>query len=96
MAGILEALPASKRFDLVGPAKCVTALEADHTGSRLVAGGNDYMCHLFDFGGLKADGKSFRSFEVTEGHPVVAVRSLEAWWRLHLPNGHACIAKWTG
>jgi hypothetical protein len=73
MAGVLDALPASKQFDLVGPIKCVTALEVDPSGSRLVAGGNDYFCHLYDFGGLKADGKAFRSFEVTEGHPVVAV-----------------------
>lgn len=74
MADVQGSLPASKTFDLVGPAKCVTALEADPSGSRLAAGGNDYMCHLYDFGGLRADGKSFRSFEVAEGHPVVAVR----------------------
>jgi hypothetical protein len=74
MADVPNPLPASKTFDLTGPAKCVTAVEADPSGSRLAAGGNDYMCHLYDFGGLRADGKSFRSFEVTEGHPVVAVR----------------------
>jgi WD40 repeat protein len=73
MADVPNPLPASKTFDLTGPAKCVTAVEADPSGSRLAAGGNDYMCHLYDFGGLRADGKSFRSFEVTEGHPVVAV-----------------------
>ncbi|KAL4433682.1 hypothetical protein ABPG75_000123 [Micractinium tetrahymenae] len=66
-------LPVARQFDLVGHSKAVTAVEADHNGSRLVAGGNDYMVHLWDFGGLKSDGKSFRSFEVTEGHPVVAV-----------------------
>ena len=70
-------LPISKNFDLVGPGKCVTALEADSNGGRLVAGGNDYFCHLYDFGGLKTDGKSFRSFEVTEGHPVVAVSGVQ-------------------
>lgn len=69
-------LPVARQFDLVGHAKAVTALEADHNGSRLVAGGNDYMVHLWDFGGLKSDGKSFRSFEATEGHPVVAVSAL--------------------
>ncbi|KAL4854123.1 WD repeat-containing protein 70 [Chlorella vulgaris] len=69
---MVSQLPLGCSFDLLGPAKCVTALEADHAGSRLVAGGNDYMCHLYDFGGLKSDGRSFRSFEVTEGHPVVA------------------------
>lgn len=110
----MEGLPASKRFDLVGHAKAVTTLEADAAGSRLIAGGNDYMVsegggrgrcrvlmetegaagcrslrlfaanpalaaptlpvqvHVWDFGGLKADGKSFRSFEPADGYPVVA------------------------
>lgn len=73
MAGLPEGLPATKQFDLVGHGKAVVALEADAAGSRLVAGSNDYTVHLYDFGGLKADGKGFRSFEPTEGHPVVAV-----------------------
>lgn len=76
---MVSQLPLGCSFDLLGPAKCVTALEADHAGSRLVAGGNDYMCHLYDFGGLKSDGRSFRSFEVTEGHPVVAVRTSDVF-----------------
>jgi hypothetical protein len=71
----MEGLPISKNFDLVGSRKAVVAVEADYNGARLAAGGTDYMCHLYDFGGLKSDGKSFRSFEVTEGHPVVAVRT---------------------
>lgn len=69
----MEDLPIARQFDLVGATKAVVAMEADSSGSRLVAGSNDYKCHLYDFGGLKSDGKSFRSFEVTEGHPVVAV-----------------------
>lgn len=81
MAGL--GLPVSKSFDLVGATKAVVALEADHSGSRLAAGGNDYQVHLYDFGGLKSDGKSFRSFEVTEGHPVVAVSFL--WGNAHPP-----------
>ena len=71
----MEGLPISKNFDLVGSRKAVVAVEADYNGARLAAGGTDYMVHLYDFGGLKSDGKSFRSFEVTEGHPVVAVRT---------------------
>ena len=62
----------ARRFDLVGAAKVVTAVDIDATGARLVAGSTDYHCFLYDFGGLKADGKPFRSWEVTEGHPVVA------------------------
>lgn len=81
MDDLLKALPIAKNFDLVGPAKAVLALDVDHNGSRLVAGGNDYMCHMFDFGGLKADGKSFRCFAPSEGHPVLAV----SW----SPTGHA-------
>ncbi|PRW20712.1 WD repeat-containing 70 [Chlorella sorokiniana] len=69
----MEGLPASNRFDLVGAGKAVTAVDADANGARLVCGSHDYKCYLYDFGGLKADGKSFRSWEVTEGYPVVAV-----------------------
>jgi hypothetical protein len=82
----MEGLPISKNFDLVGSRKAVVAVEADYNGARLAAGGTDYMCHLYDFGGLKSDGKSFRSFEVTEGHPVVAVRTAGRTWP---PQQHA-------
>ena len=81
----MEGLPISKNFDLVGSRKAVVAVEADYNGARLAAGGTDYMCHLYDFGGLKSDGKSFRSFEVTEGHPVVAVSETG---RSALPQQH--------
>lgn len=63
----MEGLPASSRFDLVGAGKAVTAVEADANGARLVCGSHDYKCYLYDFGGLKADGKSFRSWEVRLG-----------------------------
>lgn len=63
----MEGLPASNRFDLVGAGKAVTAVEADANGARLVCGSHDYKCYLYDFGGLKADGKSFRSWEVSVG-----------------------------
>ena len=78
-ASMADDLPVARQFDLLGHGKAVVAAEADHSGSRLVAGGNDYMCHLWDFGGLKADGKSFRSFEVHDGYPVVAVSGCEGW-----------------
>lgn len=63
----MEGLPASNRFDLVGAGKAVTAVDADANGARLVCGSHDYKCYLYDFGGLKADGKSFRSWEVSVG-----------------------------
>ncbi len=66
-AAAMEGLPASNRFDLVGAGKAVTAVEADANGARLVCGSHDYKCYLYDFGGLKADGKSFRSWEVRLG-----------------------------
>lgn len=42
-------------------------MDADANGARLVCGSHDYKCYLYDFGGLKADGKSFRSWEVSVG-----------------------------
>lgn len=56
-----------------GHKKAVTAIALDNAGARLLTGGHDYMVKLFDFGGMKSDAKPFRTMEVEEGHPIVAV-----------------------
>lgn len=53
----------------------MTAIALDDSGARLLTGGHDYMLKMYDFGGMKSDAKPFRSLEVDEGHPVVAVRN---------------------
>jgi hypothetical protein len=38
-----------------------------------VTGSLDYTVRLYDFNGMKADLRAFRSLEPCEGHPVLAV-----------------------
>ena len=40
--------------------RAVTALDIDHTGSRVVTGGLDYMVRVYDFNGMKSDMRPFR------------------------------------
>ena len=67
--------PPSPR-SLAGHTKAVTALHLDASGARLLSGSHDYQLRMFDFGGMKADLRSFRSLEPAEGHPVVAVSNI--------------------
>ena len=58
-------LPVSHEVSLVnGPesthSRAVTALDIDHTGSRVVTGGLDYMVRVYDFNGMKSDMRPFR------------------------------------
>lgn len=48
----------------------VSALSIDPAGSRVVSGSYDYDCKLWDFAGMKADFRPFRSWECKEGHQV--------------------------
>ena len=48
----------------------VSALSVDPSGSRVVSGSYDYDCKLWDFGGMNASFKPFRSWECKEGHQV--------------------------
>jgi WD repeat-containing protein 70 len=66
-------LPISSEVVLEPHSKAVVALALDHSGSRLVTGSHDYTVKLFDFNGMKSDCRPFRSFEPTEGHPIVAL-----------------------
>lgn len=38
-----------------------------------MTGSLDYTVRLYDFNGMKADLRAFRSLEPCEGHPVLAV-----------------------
>lgn len=66
-------LPISSEVILEPHSKAVVAVALDHSGSRLLTGSHDYTVKLFDFNGMKSDCRPFRSFEPTEGHPVVAL-----------------------
>lgn len=66
-------LPITSEAVLDPHGKAVVALDVDHSGSRLVTGSHDYTVKIFDFNGMKSDCKPFKSFEPTEGHPIVAL-----------------------
>ena len=38
-------------------------MDIDPAGARIISGGYDYDCKLWDFGGMNADFKPFRSWE---------------------------------
>ena len=50
----------------------VSALSLDPSGTRVISGSYDYDAKLWDFGGMNAEFKPFRSWEVKEGHQVRA------------------------
>ena len=58
---------------LQGHYKVVSALAVDRAGARVVTGGMDYNVHIYDFNGMRADGKPFRELMPHEGHPVNAI-----------------------
>ena len=44
----------------------------DPASTRILSGSRDYTMHMYDFGGMKADMKAFRTLTPSEGHPVLA------------------------
>lgn len=52
----------------IGALQTVSALSVDPAGARVVSGSYDYDCKLWDFGGMNASFKPFRTFECRPGH----------------------------
>lgn len=69
----LPQLPVSNEVVLRGHHKIVSAMDVERSGARVVTGGMDYQVCLYDFNGMKADGRPFRELMPQEGHPVHAV-----------------------
>ncbi|GAA6018333.1 hypothetical protein JCM11491_005936 [Sporobolomyces phaffii] len=66
-------LPTTHEVVLKDHLKTVSALSMDPAGARMVTGSYDYDVKIWDFGGMKADFKPFRSFESRAGHQIVDV-----------------------
>ena len=77
-------VPCSSEAALEQHGKAVTALDIDSQGGRLVTGSTDYKVKIFDFTGMRADCKAFKTIEPSEGHPVLAL----SW----SPTGDAFLA----
>lgn len=69
----LPQLPVSNEVVLRGHHKIVSCMDVERSGARVITGGMDYQVCLYDFNGMKADGKPFRELMPQEGHPVHAV-----------------------
>ncbi|SCV71516.1 BQ2448_3104 [Microbotryum intermedium] len=63
-------LPVSHEAILKDHQKAVSALSMDPAGGRIVSGSYDYDVKLWDFAGMTAAFKPFRSFEPKTGHQV--------------------------
>ena len=55
-----------------GHLKAVSRIAMDPASTRILSGSRDYTMHMYDFGGMKADMKAFRTLTPSEGHPVLA------------------------
>lgn len=69
---LLRTLPISHEVELRsnGHTKSVSALCLDKSGGRVLSGGYDYQCKMWDFGGMNESMSAFRTFEPQEGHQV--------------------------
>ncbi|KAJ3178211.1 hypothetical protein HDU87_003763 [Geranomyces variabilis] len=65
-----DALPISHQAALKDHHKTVSALSLDPAGARFATGSRDCMVKLWDFHGMDASLKPFRSFEATSGNPI--------------------------
>eukprot|EP01031_Cornospumella_fuschlensis_P029844 gene29844-36034_t len=72
-------IPLAKEISLAGASKAVTCVSVEPSGNRVVTGCLDYYIRLYDFGGMDSRHVSFKSVEVQEGHPIVAIS--------HSPSG---------
>lgn len=59
----IETFPISHEVTFKDHTKVVSALALDPSGARIASGSHDYECKLWDFGGMNASHKPFKSWE---------------------------------
>ncbi|TPX72312.1 hypothetical protein SpCBS45565_g00625 [Spizellomyces sp. 'palustris'] len=65
-----DTLPLSHQAGLKDHERTVCALSVDPSGARFVTGGRDCFVKLWDFHGMDASLRPFRSFEAASGNPI--------------------------
>lgn len=55
--------PVSHELVLKDHTKVISALTLDPSGARILSGSHDYDCKLWDFGGMNASAKPFKTWE---------------------------------
>jgi WD40 repeat protein len=63
-------IPKSHEVQLNHGSKAISAMAIDHSGSRLVTGSIDYEVKFWDFAGMDASLRSFRSIRPCESHVI--------------------------
>lgn len=63
-------IPKSHEIELKHGSKPISALAIDPSGSRLISGGLDYEVKFWDFAGMDASLRSFRSIRPCESHVI--------------------------
>lgn len=61
--GNLSDFPISHELVMKDHTKVISALAVDPSGARVVSGSHDYDCKLWDFGGMSASPKPFKTWE---------------------------------
>lgn len=77
-------IPLSHQIDLKGHTKAVACLSCEAAGNRIATGSLDYNVKLYDFGGMDMRHRAFKTVEVQDGYPVVALA--------HTPSGDKFVA----
>ena len=69
-AGLASRIPCTHQVSMTHGIKAVTAVAADPSGARLASGSVDYDLSFWDFGGMDASLKSFRTLQPCENYPI--------------------------
>lgn len=69
-----QKIPDSHEITLKHGTKTVSALGLDPSGARLVTGGSDCVVKFWDFAGMDASLKAFRSLQPCERHQIKSVQ----------------------
>ncbi|ELK28111.1 WD repeat-containing protein 70 [Myotis davidii] len=69
----VQKIPDSHEITLKHGTKTVSALGLDPSGTRLVTGGYDYDVKFWDFAGMDASFKAFRSLQPCECHQITSL-----------------------
>lgn len=72
----LSSFPLTHEITLKDHTKVVSALALDPSGARIASGSHDYDCKLWDFGGMTAALKPFKSWEPAGSYYVSTSRQL--------------------
>ncbi|XP_058803768.1 gastrulation defective protein 1 homolog [Phymastichus coffea] len=67
---LVNRIPCTHQVSMTHGTKAVTAIAADPSGARLASGSVDYDLSFWDFGGMDASLKSFRTLQPCENHPI--------------------------